>query len=159
MRVLSVALLVLLAGCTLPGDEPAAKPELFGSCPHWIAGEPVLADATLNGSARLDLAFPIHDLRGDPLDMFVLSFTSDAPIQVKVHAADGRRLLVKDGDDTVGLSFVDVDGEREVRAFLTSTEQGAAPAPSDIYLELSGDGTLSVSAIPFYRVCGVLLEN
>lgn len=158
MRVLSVALLVLLAGCTLPGAEEDAAPELFGSCPHWVAGDAVIGNVTVNGTGRMDIEVAIHDLRGDPLDMYVLSFTSDGPVEIRVHAADGRRLLVKDGDDTVGLSFVVVDGQREVRAFLTSTAEGAAPAPSDIYLELQGSGTLNVEAIPFYRVCGVLLD-
>ncbi len=158
MRILSVFLLVLLAGCTLPGDEADSKTELFGSCPHWIAGDAVTVDATANGTVRVDVEVAMHDLRGDPLDMYVLTFKTDGPVKVKVHAADGRRLLVKDGDDTVGLSFVEVDGEREVRAFLTSTEQGAAPAPSDIYMEVQGFAQFEATAIPFYRVCGVLLD-
>ncbi len=157
MRLLPVIALVLLAGCTFPGDEAGDEPDLFGTCPHWVAGDEVALSQVINGTGRVDVPFAVHELRGDPLDMFVLTFTSDSPLKIKVHAADGRRLLVKDGDDTVGLSFVEVDGEMEVRAFLTSTEQGAPPAPSDIYLDVEGTGTVGATAIPFYRVCGVVL--
>lgn len=141
-------LVIALAGCTAP--ETDEGPDLIGICPQWVQGDDV---QTHSGAAgELDLTF-VNETDAGPLDMVLFTIETDAPMVLKAHDADGARILLRNGED--GVPSMTIDGEREVRVYLSAVTHGSEPAPGPVRLSFEGDGSYSLEARPFYRVCGV----
>lgn len=151
MRILLLFIVLALAGCV--AEETDEGPKLIGVCPQWIAGD-ARFEATRSG-AEMTISFPGNEtVNGHPLDMVVMTFTTDSPVTVRAFGQDGNRLLLRDADQD-GAPSLTIDGEREVKVHLSPVEQGADAAPGPIRLTFDGAGSLSLVAEPFYRVCGV----
>lgn len=165
MRSLLALLLVLsLSGCV--SDEEAPEDPLVGVCPQWIQGPAVEGAATVeNGSATVDLAptrngtlVAQHD--GFPLDLYVLTVETTAPVRVRAETDGGRDLLVRDAsapepDSRLG---IDVEERGEVALYLTAVAHGTEPDPSGVRLTLESDGAaeVTVAGAAWYRVCGAV---
>ncbi len=152
VRILLLFIVVALAGCV--AEDGPEGPDLIGVCPQWIAvGEPSTQERNVTGQASLSVELPL-EVEGRPLDLLVFTVTSDAPVTLKAFREDGRRLLLRD-EGSSGLPSVQVDGEREVRTYLSPVEHGSEPAPGIVRLSFEGTAAVTVIAEPFYRVCGV----
>jgi len=158
MRSLTVAIVLAvlgsaaLAGCTAP-EEDDPKPERWGTCPQWLAGAPL---APQQASAGASTVVANESMDGYALDMFGLLLSATEPTQVRFYAGGEQRGVTVFDPEPDARPFVTVEGEVEVRVFLTAVRHGTAAMPGPLELRVEG-GTVEVTATPWYRVCGQLL--
>lgn len=146
--------MLLLAGCAT--EEPDAEPpQLWGACPQWISGDALPTQAlAVDGDADATFTAPL-DHQGRPLDRYALQITATGDVDVRFYDEAGGRLGVTTFDPVAQQPFLALGDEQvEVAVFLTPVEHGSDPVPGPLRLEASGDGTLNVTATPWYRVCG-----
>lgn len=144
---------VLLAGCTAPPEEDEPESH-WGVCPQWIAGESSDATWDLNGTTQFTLDANAS-LAGYALDLYNLRFTGADGVELRFWDQDGRRLgAVVYGQETNTRPVVTAQGDVELDVFLTAVTQGTAPAPGPLTVEAIGQGPVSFTWTPWYRVCG-----
>lgn len=147
----AVALLIALAGCTAP-EEPA-EPDLWQPCPQWLPGDAQVLNATVDGDARIVLDGFAAERDGRALDLFVLTFTVNGSVSLKAELDGARLLLDRDGD--ADLPNAELQDGDVFRVFLSPVIHGSDAASGDLALVLGGQGSIEVTAEPYYRVCGV----
>jgi hypothetical protein len=173
MRLLAAAtatLLVLLAGCALPGaeEEPEDDP-LFGLCPQWVqGGGGQTGGFVLNGTANrtVELGPAANESAGQPLDLYRVNLTTldvDGRLELRAFDANGRQLAVRDYRQEAPqlvpvVVFTDGSAEgHEFEVFLsTLTSDGdASPAPVSLRWSLDGAAAeVGFDVTYHYKVCG-----
>ncbi|HUR24974.1 MAG TPA: hypothetical protein VM327_03040 [Candidatus Thermoplasmatota archaeon] len=171
-RLVAVALVVvaaLLAGCTVPSDEPEQDP-LFGLCPQWVQGPggfPLHATVAGNGSEDIEVAAGNATLDGRPLDLYRIrigNLTVDGRLEMRAFAADGRQLGIRDhrieGTQQIVPVVAFSDGSaagKEFDVFLSPVTQDSTPAPGPLSLRWTstmGASTVDAVVSYHYKVCG-----
>jgi len=168
----SVLLVLLLAGCALPGDEDEAdEPDpLFGLCPQWTqgqdeqSGQVQLGNGT--GTQDVELGPAAAERGGRPLDLYRVTLTDltvDGRLELRAHDADGDRLLVRDfrqEQPQLVPVVVFTDGSAEGQDFevylspITSDDE-AEPTPASLTWSLNGTAAAVSFDVTFhYKVCG-----
>lgn len=181
-KALLLVAVVLLSGCTLPGeDDDEETPAAFGACPHWLAGPDTVqaslhtgngtatftVTATQNGTGEAEVAIADD---GRLLDMFLLRVNTTAQIELRVFALreDGaERLAIHhlESGTWQARPFLALEGDQEVQVYLADTSFEAVPSPSSLRIQVeAGDGDaeavdVGLEVTPFYRVCGVPLQD
>ncbi len=144
VRIVLVVFAVFLSGCFAqePTDEP--EDDLWQPCPQWIAGDgPVASNATI--------AFD-HHMDGYPLDLLTLELTADGAVKIWATNDAGRRLgLVT---DTTNPSLSLHNETVDISIFLAPADHGKAD-PGNVTIMTEGEGTISLVATPWYKVCGI----
>ena len=165
MRSLVALLLVLsLSGCV--AEEEAPEDPLIRVCPQWIQGPAVEGSASVqNGTATLELAPTrngtlVGEHQGFPLDLYVLTVDTTAPVRVRAATGDGRDLLVRDASapEPDSRLSIEVEERGEVALYLTAVAHGTDPDPSAVRLTLesAGSADVTVTGAAWYRVCGAV---
>lgn len=165
----AAALAVLLAGCTVPDDEPEGDP-LFGLCPQWQQGPGSLALAVEvegNGSEDRELGPANATFDGRPLDLYRIrlgNVTVSGRLEMRAFADDGRQLAIRDYRIASTEQLVPVvaftDGTaagKEFDVFLSPVTQSSPAAPTPVTLRwTSASGTSAIDAVVtyHYKVCG-----
>jgi hypothetical protein len=161
VRILLLIAVILMAGCTA-ADE--AEPDLFGSCPQWIAGASDF-QATVNVTGLTRVAVNFTDAESDglhydghPLDLLIVATEASGDVKMTAVGARGERLLIKT-EEGESLPSASLGGQQEFRLFMSSVEHGSTPATGSVTLEFQGAGDVTLSVLPFYRVCGIMPET
>lgn len=164
------ALVPLLAGCTVPTDEPTDP--LFGLCPQWSQGPDTQA-LTLslagNDSADRELGPANATHQGRPLDLYRVRLDKldvAERTELRATAADGTRLNIRDYRQTspqLVPVVVFTDGSaagQDFDVFLSSVGHSdqASPAPVTLrWSQVGGAATVEASVTFHYKVCGAEL--
>src|SRR5688572_13981028 len=174
MRILAAAsLLVLLAGCAVPGEDK--EDPLFGICPQWLPGPggqatgfhlPTPDGTNLSMVRETELGPAASEHRGFALDLYRITLTKlvlDGRLELRAFDGNGTQLLVRDyrqesPQQVPVIVFKDGSAQdHEFEVFLGPVTQDgpAAPAPVTLRWTLDGaDAEVAFDASFHYKVCG-----
>ena len=169
MRLLLAATLVLLlAGCAAPKDDPADP--LFGLCPQWTQGP-----GGQTTGLHLTPTDPVQERELGPaeatwenhaLDLMRVRLTKanvTGHVELRGFDADDRQLAIRDyrdGDGGQLVPVVHLDGRdvgKEFDLLLSATTHGSTPGALPVHIgwTLDGQDALIDYDVTFhYKVCG-----